>query len=74
MLSAEDVRNQLAEACYRAGSQLAWAKANGISQAYVNDTIKGRREPGMSILRALGLDRITMYDRPEAIARMRRRK
>lgn len=70
MMSSEDVRNRLIEACYNAGSQNAWAKAHGVSQAYVNDTIKGRREPGMAILRALGLERATVYDRPEVIRRL----
>lgn len=42
-------------------TQAAWAKANGISPAYVSDVIAGRREPGQKILDALGLERVTTY-------------
>lgn len=42
-------------------SQTAWAKANGISPAYVSDVIAGRREPGKLILDALGLERVITY-------------
>jgi hypothetical protein len=62
MLSVEEVRQKLRDACLEAGSENAWAKANGLSQPYVNDTIKGRREPGAGILRALGLKRIIGYE------------
>lgn len=62
MKSADDVRRKLEAVCREAGSQLAWARANDISQAYVNDVLHGRREPGDSILRALGLRRVVSYD------------
>lgn len=42
-------------------TQAAWAKAHGISPAYVSDVIQGRREPGEKILKALGLKRIVSY-------------
>jgi hypothetical protein len=61
MMSVDDVREKLKDACRKAGSQSAWAKAHGLSQAYVNDTISGRREPGNSILESLGLQRIVKY-------------
>jgi DNA-binding transcriptional regulator YdaS (Cro superfamily) len=66
MLTVDDVRQKLREVCREAGSENAWAKANGVSQAYVNDTIRGRREPGASILRALGLERVIQYRRAKA--------
>ena len=37
--------------------------AAGVSQQYVNDVLKGRREPGESILKALGLERVVSYRR-----------
>jgi hypothetical protein len=37
-----------------AGSQSAWARRAKVSKAYVSDVLKGRRDPGPSILRALG--------------------
>jgi biotin operon repressor len=61
MMSVDDVREKLKAACDQAGSQAAWAKAHGLSQAYVNDTIRGLREPGESILHRLGLERIVNY-------------
>lgn len=42
-------------------TQAAWAKANGVSPAYVSDVIQGRREPGEKILKALGLKRVVSY-------------
>jgi hypothetical protein len=54
-MTADDVRSMLREACRKAGTSAAWADKNNVSQAYVSDTINGRREPGPAILRALGL-------------------
>lgn len=38
------------------------AKHLGISTAYLNDIVHGRREPGKKILDALKLERITTYE------------
>lgn len=69
-MTIDEVRLILAEACRKAGSQVAWAKANGVSQAYVNDVLRLKREPGDAILQGLGLERATVYDRPEVIRRL----
>ena len=61
LLSADTVRLQLAAACREAGSQKAWAAAHGVSGAYLCDVLKGNREPGESILAALGLVRVVGY-------------
>ncbi len=61
MMTTEDVREMLFDACYEAGSQSAWARCADVSQAYVNDVLRGRREPGEAILQALGLERVTAY-------------
>jgi hypothetical protein len=61
MLSADDVRQRLADECYLAGSQAAWARAHKLSGPYVNDVINGRREPGQAILDALKIERVTGY-------------
>jgi hypothetical protein len=58
MLTREEVLQRLREACEKAGSENAWAKAHGMSQAYVNDAIRGRREPGPAILEAMGLEKV----------------
>ncbi len=60
-LTAADVRDRLRAACKAAGSQAAWATANDVTAAYVNDVLLGRREPGAAILRGLGLVRVTVY-------------
>ena len=54
-MTADDVRTMLRDACKKAGTSAAWADKNSLSQAYVSDTLNGRREPGPKILRALGL-------------------
>jgi len=60
-LTSLDVAGRLRAACRAAGSQQAWAQANGISPQYVCDVLTARREPGDSVLRALGLRKITRY-------------
>lgn len=61
LISAADVRARLAAACVEAGSQKAWAAAHGVSGAYLCDVLKGNREPGESILFAMGLVRVVGY-------------
>ncbi len=60
-MTLDEVLALLAKQCERAGSQVAWAKANGVSGAYVSDVLARRREPGESILAALGLERVVTY-------------
>ncbi len=62
MLTREQVVQRLEKACKDAGSQNLWAKANGISQSYVSDVIRGNRGVGDLMLKALGLKRIERYD------------
>ena len=59
----DQVRALLRRECDKAGNQAAWAKAHGVSPAYVSDVLVGRREPGDAILRALGLERVVTYRR-----------
>ena len=60
-MTADDVRKILQRSCDRVGSQTAWAVSAGVSLAYVCDVLAGRREPGESILKPLGLERVTIY-------------
>jgi DNA-binding transcriptional regulator YdaS (Cro superfamily) len=60
-MTSLDVCACLRRACRAAGSQQAWAAANGVSSAYVSDVLNARREPGEAILRALGLRKIVRY-------------
>ncbi|WP_158871485.1 helix-turn-helix transcriptional regulator [Antarcticirhabdus aurantiaca] len=59
-LRPDDVVRLLHEVCREAGSQKSWAEAHDLSPAYVSDVIAGRRDPGASVLAALGLERVPM--------------
>lgn len=61
--TANEVRALLRAACDNAGGQNAWARAHGVSNAYVSDVLLGRREPGPAICGALALTVITRYER-----------
>ena len=69
-LSEEFVRGFLREECAKAGGQAAWAELHGVSAAYVNDVLHGRRDPGDSICAPLGLRRQVayLYDHDRATA------
>lgn len=61
LLTVDDVRKRLAAECGKLGSQTAWARRHGLSVPYVSDVINARREPGESVLQALGLERMVHY-------------
>ena len=44
------------------GSSGKWAVKNEVSAAYVSDVLRGRRDAGDKILRALGLRKIVGYE------------
>lgn len=54
-MTDDDLRQRLQAACDKAGSQAAWAKANGLRAQYVSDVLHERREPSPKLARALGL-------------------
>lgn len=60
-LSAIDVCARLNREVRAAGSQKAWALANGVSPQYLHDVLNARREPGATILAALGLRKVVRY-------------
>lgn len=63
-MTIDQVRLLLEAQCRKAGSQTAWAAANGISLSHVSNVINGRDLPGDKVLDALGLERLpTMYRR-----------
>ena len=47
------------------GSQKAFAKRMGISEQYLSDVLKGRREPGAKVLKYFGLERVVGYRRAD---------
>lgn len=57
-----NVLTKLEMACKRAGSQLAWAKAHGISPAYLSSVLGYERHPGPKLLAALGLRKVISYE------------
>lgn len=61
-MKVQEVRDRLRAACAAAGTARAWAAQNGLSSAYISDVMNGRRDPGDSVLRALGLRRVTSYE------------
>jgi hypothetical protein len=44
-----------------AGLQLGFAQDKNLSAAYVNDVLRGRREPGQKILDAVGVEKVVSY-------------
>lgn len=56
------IRRMLANEVSAAGGQGVWAKKHRLSPQYVCDVLKGRRDPGVSILRALKHRKIIFYE------------
>jgi len=63
VISTDQMRDKLRKACKAAGSQTAWAKANGLSTVYISDALSGRRPIGEGIASKLGYEPVTMYKR-----------
>jgi hypothetical protein len=68
-LRETDVVSRLRAACKEAGGQARWADIAGVTPQYVSDVLLGRRAPGDSVLRGLGLERDVRYvpRRPESV-------
>jgi predicted transcriptional regulator len=60
-MTADEVRDMLRERINLGSSQKELAKKFGISASYLNDILTGARQPGVSVLDALGLRRVTDY-------------
>lgn len=69
--TTDQIRQLLLSACKLAGSQKDWAERNSVSSSYVTDVLLGRREPGASILKVLGYERLTVYRKHESGAASR---
>lgn len=61
MLTEQDVIARLGAAIKAAGSQTAFAQLHGISNQYVSDAMRGKRELGQKLLDALGIERVVSY-------------
>jgi len=56
----------LEKACETAGSQRAWSEANGLSPAFVNDVLQGKRGVTDRIAEALGYVKFTGFYKSNA--------
>jgi transcriptional regulator with XRE-family HTH domain len=61
MLSEQDILGRLRAAVRAAGSQQAFAEQHHISAQYLSDVLRGRREAGVKILDALGIEKVITY-------------
>lgn len=61
-ITSHQFRQALRRACAAAGGQKAWATLHHISDTYVSDVLRGRREPGPSTYAALGMQRVVLYE------------
>jgi hypothetical protein len=55
----DQVLDMLREAIAQVGSQYQWATKYKLSPQYVSDVLRGRRNMGPAILKALGVEAIT---------------
>lgn len=63
MITREELVELMREQSQAAGGQKELARRWGISLSYVNDVIASRREPGKTILAALGFRRLVFYQK-----------
>ena len=61
MLTHQELLAELHKLVIVNGSQLAAAKALGISHAYFHEVLTASKAPGKKILDALNLERVCMY-------------
>lgn len=65
LLTPDDVLDVLRDECAEMGTQKAWAKKNGVSPAYVNDLLQGRREISDRVAEMLGYERHVIFTKAE---------
>lgn len=61
MITDEELKKILKNACKKAGSQRKWAMDNKISPSHVNDTLRGNRKIGTKIGAALGYKKVKSW-------------
>ncbi len=64
----EDIKPLLRRTAKKHGTQQKFAAFLGVSGAYLSDVMQGKREPGESILKPLGYEKVVSYRkrRPDA--------
>lgn len=68
-MTAEEVRALLRQRVDEAGNANVWSRRHGVSHAYTQDALAGRRAPGPAILAALGLEKVDVTYREREAAR-----
>jgi hypothetical protein len=63
LLFFEDAMGLLRAEITAAGSQLEWAKNKNVDRATLNGALQGRRRLQPKVLKALGLEQVTVYRR-----------
>lgn len=61
-MSPAEFLEYLSKEVTAAGGQTLYAVKVGISKQYLNDILKGRKEPGMKLLKAIGYKKIVTYE------------
>lgn len=61
MLDINGLLGILEHLCEQEGSQYQWATRHKLSPQYVSDVLHGRRMPGPGMLKAMGLNKVTLY-------------
>lgn len=61
MEDVDHIRGLVRQAEQSVGGQKALASQWGISVQYISDVLRGYRDPGKSILAALGYERVILY-------------
>lgn len=64
-LTLEDVLDILRAGIKTHGTQANYADFLGITQGYINDMLKRKRDPGPKVLDALGLEKVVVYREKE---------
>jgi hypothetical protein len=59
----EDAMGLLRAEIAASGSQLEWAKNKNVDRATLNGALQGRRKLQPKVLKALGLEQVTVYRR-----------
>jgi hypothetical protein len=61
-IDPDDLIALLSLRCVAAGSMSAWARQKGVSTTYVSEVLRGKKEPGGKLLKAIGYRRVVMYE------------
>lgn len=64
-LTEEEMRELLRVEVEKIGSQRAWARAHNLSEPFVNDVLRGRREVTSRVADELGYVKRTLYEPKE---------